>query len=196
MFNFLIIIKKLIFRISRIITFRKGIYGKIGVKNHFAQGVLLYEYAKIGSYNYFAPYTLVNNAVIGNYCSIGPSCKIGLANHHIHAISTSSFIKEKEFPKQLFDIHNPTVIDNDVWLGANVVIKQGVHIGNGAVIGANAVVTHNIPPYAIVVGIPGKIIAYRFSDEKITFYQESQWFAKEPKEANRLVEMIKQHLQS
>lgn len=59
-------------RTWRVVTGKKGIYGEMGKKNHFAQGVLIYEQATIGNYNYFAPYTIVNNASIGNYCSIGP----------------------------------------------------------------------------------------------------------------------------
>ena len=53
---------------------------------------------------------------------------------------------------------------------------QGVHIGNGAVIGASAVVTHDVPPYAIVVGIPAKVIKYRFSQEDIDVINESEWW--------------------
>ena len=81
-------------------------------------------------------------------------------------------------------------IGNDVWLGANVVVMQGVKIGNGAVVGANAVVTKDIPPYAVAVGIPAKIIKYRFDDEKINQIQQSCWWNYDLDEAAKIVEKL------
>lgn len=69
-----------------------------------------------------------------------------------------------------------TTIGNDVWIGWGVLIKGGVTIGNGAVIGARSVVTKDVPPYAVVAGVPAKVIKYRFEQEKIDLLQQLQWW--------------------
>ncbi len=183
-------LNRVLIRLSRILTGNKGVYCNKGAKNHVAEGTILYEPCTIGSYNYFAPYTLAYNATIGNYCSIGPGCRLGLADHDIHAISTRATINNGAEEMELFDYDHPTVIGSDVWLGANVVVKQGVRIGDGAVIGANAVVTRDIPPYAIAVGIPAKVRSYRFEEDKIKKLLESGWFNCVPEEAKDKVRKL------
>lgn len=63
-----------------------------------------------------------------------------------------------------------------MWIGWGVLIKGGVTIGNGAVIGARSVVTKDVPPYAVVAGVPAKVIKYRFEQEKIDLLQQLQWW--------------------
>ena len=84
----------------------------------------------------------------------------------------------EKFTPKLSDLpyKGDTVIGNDVWIGMDTTIMPGIKIGDGAVIGANAVVTHDIPPYAIVAGIPAKVIKYRFADEIINELLELQWW--------------------
>ena len=69
-----------------------------------------------------------------------------------------------------------TIIGNDVWIGDQCFIKAGVKVGDGAVIGAHAVVTHDVPPYAIVAGNPAKILRYRFSEEEISALLQTKWW--------------------
>lgn len=168
------LIKKAFFRVLRIIIGKKGVYGEIGKKNKFTKGIYIIESAKIGNYNYFGPYTMINNALIGNYCSIGPGVKIGQGNHSKDFITTYQKISGKLINHSL-DL-SPAIIGNDVWCGANVVILQGVRVGDGAIIGANAVVTHDIPDFAIAVGVPAKVINFRFSKEKIETIKKSNWY--------------------
>lgn len=181
------IIKRILNRFIRIITGHKGLYCAHGKENHVSEGTILYEPCSIGSNNYFAPYTLAYNARIGNYCSIGPGCKIGLAEHDITAISTKANINNGGEEMDLFDFNNPSIIENDVWLGANVVVKQGIKVGTGAVIGANSVVISDIPPYAVAVGAPAKVKKYRFDKSKINEILESKWFEKDATAARRMV---------
>lgn len=181
------IIKRIVNRCIRIVTGQKGLYCSHGKNNHVSEGTILYEPCKIGSNNYFAPYTLAYNARIGNYCSIGPGCKIGLAEHDITAISTKSNINNGGGEMKLFDFNNPSIIENDVWLGANVVVKQGIKVGTGAVIGANSVVISDIPPYAVAVGTPAKVKKYRFDNSKINEILKSKWFEKDVTVARRIV---------
>lgn len=179
-------VKKGLFRIFRIITGKKGIYCKqIGKKNKFTKGVFIEEGAKIGSYNYFGPYTMINNASIGNYCSIAPSVKIGQGQHSIDKVTTYQAISKKIFKHSLNT--SPSILKNDIWCGANVVIMQDVTIGNGAVIGANSVVTKNVPDYAIVVGVPAKILRYRLPDEEIKKIMKSEWYKKDIEEAIEII---------
>ena len=121
---------------------------------------------------------------MGNYCSIGPFVSIGGENHSIDYISTSDKLSDRGISNIM------THIGNDVWIGAQACIKQGVKIGNGAVVGANSFVNKDIPPYAIVVGSPAKIIRYRFSCEIIEDIENSQYFNKDPQIAKIIVEKI------
>ena len=183
-------IRQILQRIARIALGKKGIYGKIGKGNHFSKGVLVYEGARIGQYNYFAPYTIVNNAVIENYCSIGPGCRIGLGEHDLTAVSMRPIIANGNGNMALFDPENPTVIGCDVWLGANAIVKQGVKIGNGAVIGANSLVLKDVPAYAVVYGSPAKIARYRFDTEKIKQIESTKWYKNDPETAKGIVRSI------
>jgi tetrahydrodipicolinate N-succinyltransferase len=74
-------------------------------------------------------------------------------------------------------LESPTMkIGNDVWIGARAVILSAVTIGDGAIVGANAVVTKDIPPYAIAVGVPAKVIRYRCSEEQAQKLQQIAWW--------------------
>ncbi|WP_308215743.1 CatB-related O-acetyltransferase [Priestia aryabhattai] len=177
--------KKACLRVLRLIIYRKSVFGQVGKKNRFTKGVFISEDAKIGSYNYFGPYSMVNNASIGNYCSIAPSVKIGQGEHSLHFVTTYQKISKKVINYSLNT--SPAVIGNDVWCGANVVIKQGVTVGTGAVIGANSVVTKNIPEYAICVGAPAKVIKFRFSQEEIDKIKNTNWYDYDIDEAINIV---------
>ena len=73
-------------------------------------------------------------------------------------------------------------IGNDVWVGSNVLIKGGIKIGDGAIIGMGAVVTKDVPLYAVVVGVPAKVLKYRFKPETISLLLASRWWEKGIKE--------------
>lgn len=119
---------------------------------------------------------------IGNFCSISDRCVCGLAEHDMTYVSTSpAFCKGKNVTNLSYaSLPNPvykvTTIGNDVWIGANVSIRAGVTIGNGAVIGIGSVVTKDVPPYAVVAGVPAKVIRYRFDEETIEKLQALEWW--------------------
>lgn len=75
-----------------------------------------------------------------------------------------------------YDEFKEIYIGNDVWIGQRAMVMGGVRIGNGAVVGAGAVVTKDVPPYTIVGGVPAKIIRYRFSDKVVKKLQSSKWW--------------------
>ena len=122
---------------------------------------------------------------IGSFVSIASGVKIILVNHDSKAVSTYPFRNvdwvKKEFRSiQYPDVHasskGPVVIGNDVWLGNSVVILPGVSIGDGAVIGAQAVVSKNVPPYAVAVGNPAKVVKYRFNQHQIESLMKIRWW--------------------
>ena len=127
----------------------------------------------------------VNNdkLIIGKFCSIACGAKFlfTAAHHTLHSFSTYPFPLFEEWnkdakPGEAWDNRGDIVIGNDVWIGYDAVIMAGVHIGDGAIIGTRAVVTKNVPPYAIVGGIPAKLIRRRYDDNLIKMLQELAWW--------------------
>ena len=144
--------------------------------------------SEINSYTYLGKNCLVQNSSIGKFCSIANDVLIGLGNHPLDLFSTSPLFYRIHNPLKLelvkdnFDVveYKPIEIGNDVWIGTRSIIMDGVIIGHGAVIAANSVVTKNIPSYAVVGGVPAKVIKYRFDTEKIEELTSSKWWNSSP----------------
>lgn len=137
----------------------------------------------IDSYSYISKNANVSFTKIGKFTSIGPNFSCGFGIHPLNCISSSPMFYSKDGIKgysfadvDSFEMRKNIVIGNDVFIGSNVTIIDGVIIGDGAVIGAGAVVTKDVPPYAIAVGVPAKIIKYRFEKEIIDKLIETQWW--------------------
>ena len=136
------------------------------------------------------------NTDIGAFCSIAGGVIAGGATHPIPYLSTSPvFLSHKDSVKAKFAAHdyNPvyrTRIGNDVWIGERALIKAGVSIGDGAVIGMGAVVTKDVPPYAIVGGNPARLIRMRFSDPVIDGLLRLKWWDLSEDELRRLGPLV------
>lgn len=115
--------------------------------------------------------------IVGNYCSIAVNATLIRGQHNHKAVSTFPFIIGDEYiPRNSIYLNEPTIIGNDVWVGANTTFMPGVKVSDGAVIASGAVVTKDVPPYAIVGGVPAKVISYRFSEEIIKDLLEIKWW--------------------
>lgn len=149
--------------------------------------VILSGENKIGEYTYIGFNSIITKSKIGRYCSIAGNVSIGVGEHKISRVSTNSI-----FYKNAWDTltEKECVIGNDVWIGTNSVIRRGVTIGDGAVIGANSFVNKDVKPFEVVAGSPAKFIKMRFTDLIIQNIQESDWWSKDLNEARTIIEKL------
>lgn len=181
----------------------KGVYKtrnlfllKRGSKISISGDVVVEEYAtmplnsfcSMGCFSYSAS-PLPNNMIVGRFCSIAPNVNIMGTQHPINRFTSSpltynsrfSLLAKRDFNKDYdilpFQMELPSpIVGHDVWIGENTTLKGGISIGHGAVIASNSVVTKNVPPYAIVAGIPAKVIKYRFSESVIMELLSLKWW--------------------
>ena len=137
---------------------------------------------EVGAYSYggcMSPgFNIGGEVVVGRYCSIANNVHYFGANHPLEYISTSAYFYNKKFGLDVKDVpRSKLVIGNDVWIGYGTLITMNCKtIGNGAVIGAGSVVTHDVPPYAVVAGNPARIIKYRFTEEEREKIEKTAWW--------------------
>ena len=169
----------------------------------------VYRGVKIGKGSYFGrgfeeAFAGGHIKSVGRFCSIASSAQIQ-ENHPMNMITTANlyegFLEDKarkkwfgraveceKSPNKSFKVE----IGNDVWIGANAFINASTvcKIGNGAIIGTGAVVTKDVPPYAILVGVPAKVKGYRFSPEQIKCLQKVKWWNWSNEEINKNIDLI------
>lgn len=147
--------------------------------------------SRLGFGTYVSGYTEIENCKVGRFCSIGPRVYMLFGTHptsrfvstHPAFFSSDTPICHSYVKEVLFDGRDRTFDDgyglsigNDVWIGGNAVILGGVQVGDGAVIAAGAVVTQDVPPYAVVGGVPARIIKYRFEQNQIRQLLQIRWW--------------------
>lgn len=123
--------------------------------------------------------TTLRYCSIGKYCAISWNVTIGAPNHEMHRLAMAhlSYIFEDEKQETLPSfLERSCTVGNDVWIAAGAHVTRGVSIADGAIIAANAVVTKDVPPYAIVAGVPAKVIGYRFNKETIERLLTIKWW--------------------
>lgn len=133
----------------------------------------------IGAYTSIGRYAKITHTDIGKYCAISWDTSINALSHPYTHLTISSFPyvpKTGNFVERRTQSYKKVIIKNDVWIGANCTIMPGIKIGNGAIIGAGSVVTKDVPDYAIVAGVPAKIIKYRFPKNIIDELLRLQWW--------------------
>lgn len=148
----------------------------------------------VGSCTYISADTKINRTKIGKFCSIGQECIIGgVARHPTDWLSTHpAFFSTKSQANitfatiDQFEEQGTVEIGNDVWIGVRALVFDGCRIGDGAIVAAGAVVTKDVPPYAIYGGVPAKLIRYRFSDDVILALLKAEWWNYDLDEIRRL----------
>lgn len=158
--------------INSTISSKSKIYGPYSITN-----------LVLDDFSYIANNSRINNAKIGKFCSIGPNLFCGYGIHPTNGISTAPMFyannKSNGFTLTTISKIDETkliTIGNDVWIGLNVTILDGVTIGNGAIIAAGSVVNKDIPDYAIFGGVPAKLIRYRFNESQIEKFKQIEWW--------------------
>jgi acetyltransferase-like isoleucine patch superfamily enzyme len=127
----------------------------------------------------------ISNFIVGNFCSIASGLTLMLGGDHAtNLVMTTNFVNI--IPDLFAGLPSPfpmmgltkgdIVIENDVWIGQDVTIMSGVKISNGAIIGTAAVIAKDVPPYAIVIGNPARIVKYRFNQEIIDRLLKIAWW--------------------
>ena len=134
--------------------------------------------------------------IIGKFCQIAKGVEFIMngANHQMNTTSTYPFYimgwEQEVPPLDKMQLKGDTVVGNDVWFGQNATILAGVHIGDGAIVGANSVVGSNVEPYTIVAGNPAKPIRKRFDDELIELMLKFKWWDKSIEEVTELIPLL------
>ncbi len=175
---------KKVFSLIKAFHYRKH---KIDKNVIIGNGCIIASSVIIEDYTYINDYVRIDSRTkrVGKYCSISHNVKIGLGSHPSNFVSTSpvfysvsrGFVEENGYDE--YEADGDTVIGHDVWIGANAVVLAGITIGTGAIIGACSVVTKDVPPYAIVVGVPAMVKKYRFNGEVIELLLKSEWWKKD-----------------
>lgn len=151
--------------------------------NSVAAGTILSN-AKLGRFTNVSANVRIGNCSLGAFCSVGPEAMIGgLGKHPTQWLTTHPsfystlgqvglhFAREDSYEELPY-----TLVGNDVWIGARAIILDGLTVGDGAIIAAGAVVAKDVPPYAIVGGVPAKIIRYRFRKDVIDALVDWKWW--------------------
>ena len=177
----------------------KEIYIKPTIKN---PNIIVGEFSYIADSKFenhvtnFYPWSR-DKLIIGKFCQIAAGVEFVMndANHQMSSVSTFPFYTlegwNMEAPKpEDMPFKGDTVVENDVWIGQNAVILPGVHIGSGAIIGANSVVGSDVAPYTIVAGNPAKPIRKRFDEELIALMLAWKWWDKPIEEIDALIPVL------
>lgn len=155
-----------------------------------------YHGVDIGMYTHggcFDQDNVQDNITIGRYCSIARTARFVTHNHPGEFLSTHGFFFNPTlgFCDQWYVDISPLSIGNDVWVGEYAVVLPRVKtIGHGAIIAAGAIVTRDIPPYAVAVGNPARVVRYRFSEDVIDSLLKSEWWDKEPCELKSMADQF------
>ena len=157
------------------------------------QGSIVSVDSRIGANTYVGFNCHITKARIGRYVSIADNVMIGPGEHRLDRISTHSLFYDAPYETLT---EAPCVIEDDAWIGAACIIRRGVTIGTGAVIGANSFVNKDVLPFAIMAGSPARYIGSRFDEQTAERILASRWWKLPADEARALIEQLTQQISS
>lgn len=170
---------------------------KLTKYTHILRGAKLCN-VQIGRYSRIGKGCQVTNAVIGNFTAIAANVVITVGQHPTNYLTSHSIFYKKgnwgwhddwiapiDFSNKLY-----VTIGNDVWIGRQAIIMDGVTIGDGAIVATGAVVTKDVPPFSIVGGVPAKVIKYKFPPEMIERLEEIQWWNLPDEEISKIIDLF------
>jgi len=156
---------------------------RFGRDNRIYEGAILND-VELGDHTYIGAHNRITMAVFGKFSCTAPDVVIGPGRHpsrtfvSVHPAFYSSrgqtgtsFVTESGYEETRL-----TRIGNDVWIGTRAIVLDGITIGDGAIVGAGAVVTRDVPAYAVVGGVPARVLRYRFEPEQIEFLIRTEWW--------------------
>lgn len=162
---------------------------RVDFRSTFGKNVRLHGNSRvtrsdIGSYSYVSAGARVGFARVGKFCCIGPEAIVGGLGRHptrwlsVHPLfySTRRQVGLRFVEQDHFDELPAVELGNDVWIGARAIILDGIRIGDGAIIGAGAVVTRDIAPYQVCAGVPARSVRSRFSEADIAALESLRWW--------------------
>ena len=166
---------------------QNSVSGLTGLNTIVLKGCSIDANTRIGSECFINTNTIITKAEIGSYCSIGSNVVIGPGEHDLSKISTSGRFYNDAYSELT---KKSCIIGNDVWIGTYAIVLRGVRVGDGAVIGANSVVTRDVPDFAVVAGTPAKVLKYRFSKEMQQTIKSSSWWELNLKESKEMIKKL------
>lgn len=178
-----IIFRLLTLQLTRIRSSRASIHARYGVGTRIGAGSVVTDDVNIGSYTYINSGSTVEFCTVGSFCSISSGVRINPWEHNLYGVSTSPTLGGSNR-----DLRERVLIDDDCLISANAVILSGCHLGQGSVVGAGAVVTHNVMPYEVVGGIPAHHIKWRFDEEARSRLASTDISELSPKKAFKALE--------
>lgn len=166
---------------------------------HFNEDLKIEKYTRIrtgnflpsmGSFSYTRSPMPPSRTVIGRYCSLAQNIRVFDESHPIHSFTTSTLLyknrlefsainkngKQFKIIKNIVPKAKKVILQNDIWIGSHVALKPGITLHNGCCVGTGAVVTKDVPPYAVVAGNPAKIVKMRFPEKTIEKLLQTQWW--------------------
>ncbi len=152
-----------------------------------AQNVYMYEQTRIQSNAKIITYT--GKFIMKKYSGAAPGLTV-ITGNHTPTVGIPHYLLPLS---RINDMEKDVIVEEDVWIGANVTLLSGVTIGRGAIIGASSVITKDVPPYAVVVGTPYKIIASKFSMEEIMEHEKRLYSKAERFDKNFLTQLFNQY---
>ncbi|MDD6094436.1 MAG: DapH/DapD/GlmU-related protein [Clostridia bacterium] len=151
--------------------------------------------SSLGYGSYISYGSDIQHTKIGRYTCVGPHVRVAIGQHPTRKLVSVSpyfysvnppfgetYAKEQTFEERLYadkEKEFSVVLGNDVWIGAGAILLEGITVGDGAVVAAGAVVTKDVPPYAVVGGVPAKFIRNRFEKSETEFLKDFKWWEKD-----------------